>query len=52
MSLALCGRGARVTGSAVAEVAARGGVDGKRRKEAVVQDGGNDLRAAEAAYHT
>lgn len=43
-----CGRRARVTGRAVAEVAARGGAGGKRRKAAVVQDGGDDLRAAEA----
>lgn len=47
-----CGLRARVTGRAVAEVAARGGAGGQRRKEAAVQDGGDDLRAAEAAYHT
>lgn len=37
-----------MNGSAVAEVAARGGAGGKRKKELVVHDGGDDLRAAEA----
>lgn len=47
-----CGRRARVTGSAVAEVAARGGAGGETRKKVVVQDGDGGLRAAEAVSPT
>lgn len=41
-----------MTGRAVAEVAARGGAGGERRKEVVVQDGDGGLRAAEAVSPT
>ncbi|KAG8521559.1 Phosphatidylinositide phosphatase SAC1 [Galemys pyrenaicus] len=50
-----CGRRAWVTGSVVAEVAARGGAGRRgrvKREEVVVQDGGDDLRATEAVSRT
>lgn len=41
-----------MTRSTLAEVAALGGAVGTERKEVLVCDGGDDLRAAEAACHS